>query len=187
MARHIFMRKAALVCLLIFGSNSVHAQLPAQQKVAVELQRMYKGQNSLLQSWKGPLARNLGSLEYESMYTFPGTSEPRIKQRSSDKKVPVYYYEALIGEGKTGPEVRRLLKDWEALLAGCSAEDISLQVYDRSSPDDQDIPTVTYTVTSPSAVSDKGSGSHTDLFQVHLNYEQGDDSLYSAYIQIGRP
>jgi hypothetical protein len=178
------MKQGVVTCLFIFCFNILHAQLPQLQKVCLEIEHMYSGGQSVFQSWRGPMARNLVNAEYESKYSFPGTKEPLIKLRNRNEKSPVYYYEGVIAEEKSITDIKKLFKEWETLLGGCKTSKCSLKPYGSSSKDENGIPPVAFIVVGSLA---KGSEAASDgnPFRVQLSYEQTDEGLYTATIQIG--
>jgi hypothetical protein len=174
------MKPLVLACVLFLSVFAAQAQLPQQQKVWAELQRMYQGRDELLQSWKGPLAKNLAEPEYESMYTFPGTADARIRQRKQSGEAPSLYYQGVIAEGKTANEVNRLFKEWDTMLAACTADKISLKALVHVGEDEQGLFPLSY------AMVGANEADATAKFRVQLNYDQDDAGLFTAYIQIGR-
>jgi hypothetical protein len=140
---------------------------------------MYQGSSALLQTWKGPLAKNLAEPEYESMYTFPGTGEARIRQKRQAGEASLYY-QGVLAEGKTANEVSLLFKEWDTLLANCKADKLSLKPLVHVGADEKGIFPMSYAMVGTNEAE-------TALkFRVQLNYDQDDDGLYTAYIQIGR-
>ena len=119
------MKRLLILSLFLSLASITHGQLPPRTKVISELQRIFNGGPEIFQSWKGGLAKNLGTPEYESMYTFPGTVDPRIKQAQASKPA-VYYYEATLAEGKTATDIKRLLKDWQTLFSDSTITSIAL-------------------------------------------------------------
>lgn len=158
--------------------------MPAQQKVIAEIQRIYNAGPGIFQSWKGGVAQNMGSPEYESMYLFPGSADPRIKQKK-DARPPVYYYEALIAEGKSLVEIKVVLNNWQRMLGDSAITAISIK-QGPSIPDEKGLITPTYTVSIGPGKKGTDAPKFDAAFLIHLDYEQRDDEeLYSAIIQIG--
>jgi hypothetical protein len=171
--------KKLLLCLLLCSVSPAFAHLPPQEKVLAEIQRIYNGGQNIFQGWKGALASNLGRPEYESMYTFPGTIEPRIKQLAKPGQ-PVYFYEALLGEGKTKTEIVEAFRSWTQLLSdSLAAKKLSIEAI-PDAKDERGIVTTSFVLHPAGTAKDAGS------FRLRLDYEQrDDDSLYTAFIQIG--
>jgi hypothetical protein len=178
------MKKLLLICFFLCAASLTYAQLPPKAKVLSELYRICNGGQGLFQSWKGGVARNLGMPEYESMYTFPGTIDPRIKQVPGAKPT-LYYYEATLAEGKNAAEIKKLLKDWEALLSDSTQSLIMLHPIETSTPDEVGLKTATFSI-DRLVDGSKDAVINRDAFRVRLDYErQDDEDLYSAIIQIG--
>jgi hypothetical protein len=170
--------KQVLLCILLCSAAAAYGQLPPQEKVLMEIQRISNSGQNVFQSWKGAIASNLGQPEYESLYTFPGTKEARIKQLSKAGRQLVYYYEALIAEDKTDAEIRKVLKNWEQILGDSVAAKVLRPERTSGASDERNIATPTYTILE---ANKNGEG----ILRIHLDYEQDDEGLYIAYIQIG--
>lgn len=177
------LRRTRLTGIFLLAFCAAGAQLPPQQKVCGEIERISRAGQGIFQRWKGPVARNFGSPEYESMYFFPGTVDPLIKQRSAGRETPVYYYEGVIAEGKTISEIRNVLKGWDTLLHGCHTRALFMKPGTDTSKDENGMVPVVYTLSAPAGGSKTPAQSAP--LQVQLSYDQNDDGLYLATILIG--